>query len=307
MGISNNTILRRIPTMSLFPSLDNIEEEEPKIEGGLNITFSTVEYTYQSFLNKLLDGSMSDLLIQQNILNHYDKYCNYDNFQNPEIAPVMRKIWTNERFLINFKTVLNSKKKIHIGLYNRFICKIAYDYYAYKIAPDNLENDKICNLLFDIVTTLNESKIIPLTAYIFQKDAMFIVMIANSSYDYFTCVNRVNYFIMETLNGLDVIQIIDIYSKVFNDGNFGIIYNATMSDVPANFDSLTPPEGACYLKITKAIFVILNSIPSSEISKVIRGYKNYIAMHNVQSRVDIEKFIKDYPRAKMVFDALWYD
>ena len=295
--------------MSLFPSLDSIEDnEEPKIEGNLNITFSTVEYTYETFLNKLLDGSMSDYQVQQDICNHYDRYCNYDNFQNPSLRESFMKIWTNKIFLNNFNTVLLKYKdiKTSIGLYNRFICKISYDYYSKTVAQTGSE-DAICKLLFNIVNTLNEDKIIPLTNYMFNSNALFVVMAANSSFEYSECVVRVNYFIRKVLQELDTVQIIDIYSKVFNGGRFLTIFNAIMSDVPADLASMTPPESATYLKITKAAFTILNSIPSNEIEKVIRGYKNSLSVSNKPQRVDIEKFIEEYPRAKAVFDTIWID
>ena len=295
--------------MSLFPSLDDIEDnEEPKIEGSLNITFSTVEYTYDTFVNKLLDGSMSDYQVQQDICNHYDKYCNYDNFQNPALRESFMKIWTNKIFLNNFNTVLLKYKemKTSIGLYNRFICKIAYDYYSKTAAHTGVE-DTTCKLLFSIVNTLNEDKIIPLTNYMFNSHALFVVLAANSSFEYAECVVRVNYFIRKALQELDTVQIIDIYSKVFNGGRFLTIFNAIMFDVPADLASMTPPESATYLKTTKAAFVILNSIPSNEIEKVIRGYKNSLAVSNKPQRVDIAKFIEEYPRAKAVFDTIWID
>ena len=64
--------------MSLFPSLDNIPEE-PKIEdtglhGSLNLTFSTVEYRFETFL-KGLDGVLTNEQIEYEIRNYYDKYC----------------------------------------------------------------------------------------------------------------------------------------------------------------------------------------------------------------------------------------
>lgn len=293
--------------MSLFPSLDNIEDEdEPKIEGHLNITFSTIEYTYDTFVNKLLSGDMSDYQIQQDIYNHYDRYCNYDNFQNPQFRDAFKKIWTNKRFLNNFITVLikNKKMKPAIGLYNRFICKIAYDYYTDIMRKTGAE-DEISGLLFEMVRILNEDKIIPLTNYMYDSHALLIVLAANSSFEYAECVNRVNYFIIKALQDIDIVQIIDIYSKVFNGGRFTIIFNATMSDLAK--PDMTPPEGAMYAKITKAIFIILNSIPSKEIEKVIRGYKNNLAINNKPQRTDITTYIEEYPRAKEVFDMVWYD
>lgn len=293
--------------MSLFPSLDNIEDEdEPKIEGHLNITFSTIEYTYDTFVNKLLSGDMSDYQIQQDIYNHYDRYCNYDNFQNPRFRGAFKKIWTNKRFLNNFITVLikNKEMKPAIGLYNRFICKIAYDYYTDIMRKTGAE-DEISGLLFEMVRILNEDKIIPLTNYMYDSHALLIVLAANSSFEYAECVNRVNYFIIKALQDIDIVQIIDIYSKVFNGGRFTIIFNATMSDLAK--PDMTPPEGAMYAKITKAIFIILNSIPSKEIEKVIRGYKNNLAINNKPQRTDIITYIEEYPRAKEVFDMVWYD
>ena len=297
--------------MSLFPSLDDIEDnEEPKINSkGLNITFSTIEYTYGTFANKLLDGSMSDYQIQQDICNHYDRYCNYDNFQNPSLRDAFIKIWTNKTFLGNFNTILlqNKKMKEAIKLYNRFICKITYDYYSEKVAPTNAE-DEICNLLFTIVNTLNESKIIPITNYMYNAHALFVVLAANSSFDYSECINRVNYFIVKGLQYLDITQIVDLYGKVFGNLRFTVIFTTVMSDVPKDLDTYNPAELSMYHKITSAILVILNSITSIEIKKVINGYDNYLRINgNIPQRINLEDKLEEYPRIAEVYKTIHMD
>ena len=106
--------------MSLFPSLDNIPEE-PEMEdlhGSLNLTFSTVEYIFETFL-KGLDGVLTNEQIEYEIRNYYDKYCDYDNFQSESTRKIFQEIWKNERFLILFKKCI---PQIHLTKYhNRVI------------------------------------------------------------------------------------------------------------------------------------------------------------------------------------------
>jgi hypothetical protein len=47
--------------MSIFPSLDNLPEDNTseEIHGSLNLTFSTVEYRFETFL-QCLDGVLTN-------------------------------------------------------------------------------------------------------------------------------------------------------------------------------------------------------------------------------------------------------
>ena len=186
--------------MSLFPSLDNIPED-PKVEdlkdfhGSLNLTFSTVEYMFETFL-KGLDGVLTNEQIEYEIRNYYDKYCDYDNFQSESTRKIFQEIWKNERFLILFKRCI---PYIHLTKYhNKVICKIAYDYYT--SYTSETRNEAVTILLFQIVEEINNKAIIPLTTIMDKQSALFIVMSRYSSFELEDCVRRVNEFIIRLPN-----------------------------------------------------------------------------------------------------------
>ena len=89
--------------MGFFKSLDEITEIE---DAPIGVKFSTVEYTFDSFLEKIEDGSLSDNKIRSNIEYSYNIYLDYDNFKNPNTRKIFQKLWTNERFLKNLLEVL---------------------------------------------------------------------------------------------------------------------------------------------------------------------------------------------------------
>ena len=91
--------------MGYFNSIDNMKEE---VETLNSPKFSTIGYSHTSFLNKLNDGSMSDMKIQDEILN--GNYFNMDYFNEPQSRQVFQQIWTNKLFLRNLIILLDSDK-----------------------------------------------------------------------------------------------------------------------------------------------------------------------------------------------------
>ena len=141
--------------MSIFKSLDSIETNIESTPVGAK--FSTIEYSFDSFLKKIEDGTFSDLKIRNTILSNYSEYLNYDNFKNPDTRIIFQSLWTNERFLRNFLSVFSSNDCPEIsGFYLTGLNKIAYDYYA--IGSNAVENSKesiIRDLLIEMVAKAN--------------------------------------------------------------------------------------------------------------------------------------------------------
>ena len=115
--------------MSYFQSLDSIPEE---IESTLTgVSFSTIEYMYDSFLEKIESGKLSDIKIKDIIV--YGDYLEYDRFIDPKTRIIYQKLWTNKRFLKNLlellienKSFLEKVRKYYINSVNI----IAYEYYT---------------------------------------------------------------------------------------------------------------------------------------------------------------------------------
>jgi len=267
--------------MSLFKSLDNIPMEEPKIVGG-GFKFSTVEYTYETFLNKLKDGSFTDYQIQQNILLHYDNYCNYENFQNPDLRKTFQEIWSNEKFVEMFYYCAQKIKKDLKTYYNRSICKIAYDYYSEKD-----DNDVVTNYLFQIVRTINIELVLPLTQYMQDKHAVFLVMCNYSSFDNKECVERINKFIIFGGYDFSVRDIIDIYLRLTRGEHFTPYFNYTITQIFKNLDTL---QSAMYHRSTYAMLIIINSMPMNELVKLLTRYKGFLEYNQgIQTRININE------------------
>ena len=295
--------------MSLFPSLDNLPEEPEKviINGPLNLKFSTVEYLFESFL-KGLDGVLTNEQIECEICNYYDKYCDYDNFQSESTRKIFQEIWKNERFLIIFKKAIPKMKltKYH----NKVICKIAYDYYT--SYTSQTRNEAVTILLFQIVEEINAKSIIPLTTIMDKQSALFIVMSRFSSFNLEDCVKRVNEFIIRLGYDFTVDQIIYIYNILYQDG-FGQPFNYIMTHT-YKFESgdLSNAEYTIYNRINRALLVILNSMPTSDIEKVLNGYITYLDMHPEYTQDKVRFSIKklattDYDRLRKVLNQSYID
>lgn len=295
--------------MSLFPSLDNLPDDkrsEEVITGSLNLTFSTVEYMYETFLDGL-DGKLTNDQIEYEIVNYYDKYCDYDNFQSESTRKIFQDIWSNERFLIIFKKCIPRIRRGLNKYHNKVICKIAYDYYA--SYSDDTRNASVTMLLFQIVREINNNLILPLTTIMDDKSALFIVMSRFSSFDLEDCVTRVNEFIIKLGYDFSVDQIIYIYSKLYSDG-FGQPFNYIMTHVyDYESSSLSNQEYTVYTRINTAVLVILNSMTEDDIEKVLKGYGNYLLMYpNKATRFKIKsKATTDYDRLRKVLKYIDFD
>lgn len=287
--------------MSIFPSLDNLPEDnqEEKITGSLNLTFSTVEYRFETFLQGL-DGVLTNEQIMHEIRYYYDRYCDYDNFQLESTRKIFQEIWKNERFLILFKNVLPEIAPKLNKYHNKVICKIAYDYYT--SYSSDTRNEAVTILLFDIVRELNIREILPLTTIMDKQSALFIVMSRHSSFNIEECVRRVNEFIIRLGFDFTVDDIIYIYSKIYSEG-FSQPFNYIMTHVyDYNNGDLSNFEYTIYNRINTALLTIINSMTTKDIEKVISGYISYINLHpEKKTRFKIKKEANaDYDRLKKV-------
>ena len=284
--------------MSIFPSLDNLPEESDEtlqnLNGSLNLTFSTTEYLFDTFL-KGLNGVLTNEQIKYEIVNYYDKYLDYDNFQSESTRKIFQEIWSNERFLIMFKDSIPILKNKINRYHNKVLCKIAYDYYT-SFSKDT-RNEAVTTLLFMIVSEVNNKEIIPLTTIMDKQSALFIVMSKHSSFEVEECVRRVNEFIIRLGYDFSVDNIIYIYSKLYADC-FGTLFNFTMTHFYTHESGdLSNLEYSNYTHMSTALLVILNSMPTNEMEKVINGYKNYTLMHPEKKvRFKLHGSMVDYDR-----------
>lgn len=292
--------------MSLFPSLDNIPDNnkpEEKITGSLNLTFSTVEYRYETFLNGL-NGSLTNDQIEYEITNYFDKYCDYDNFQSDSTRKIFQEIWKNERFLYIFrKSIPNIRGKLSM-YHNKVICKIAYDYYT--TYNNDTRNESVTTLLFQIVEEMNARLILPLTTIMDKQSAMFIVMARFSSFELQECVTRVEEFIIRLGYDFSVEQIIYIYNKLYSDG-FSQPFIYIMTHVyDHESGDLSNQEYTIYNRINTALLIILNSMTTSDIEKVLTGYGNHLELYpNEKTRFNIKKVATtDYDRLQNVLNCI---
>ena len=166
-----------------------------------------------------------------------------------------------------------------------------------------------CTLLFQIVDEINARAILPLTTIMDRQSARFIVMGRYSSFELEECVRTVNEFIIRLGYDFSVDQIIYIYSKLYKDG-FGQPFNYTMTHT-YNYESgdLSNQEYTIYNRMNRALLVILNSMSTDNIEKVLNGYANYLLMNTdkkVRFKIKTEATV-DYDRLRQVLNYMDYD
>lgn len=287
--------------MSIFSSLDKLEDvNEIEIPNGIGANFSTVEYGYKTFLDKIIDGSLSDIRIDMDILINYYHYCDAENFENVDTQFIFRSLWTNRRFLESFLRVLPN---IKLSLFEKnTVAKVTYDYYETHFSSNNVEKeDIILRLLLEISKQIFSDKIIPLTTFMKEETALFIVICRYSSFNIQYCVNRVNSLIIKSGYDFSVKQIIYIYSKLFID-NFSKLFIYTMSLI-IDENQLTALQKDINNRISVSLLVILNSMPTIEIQKVLTDYSSYCSLYAKPVRFSLNLISDDYERLKPIINS----
>lgn len=281
--------------MGIFPSLDNIPKEEIK-EAAIPIgaAFSTESYFVDSFLEKIKSGELNETQICQDILLNYGKYCNYDNFNDPGTRNSFQQLWTNESFLRAFYKALSTIKKLDL-YYNKSICKITYDYYINRKTD---ELDTISTLQINIVKFLNRKKILALNAFMHEMSAIFMVLAYLSSFNPTECVQRVTNLIVKMDYDFSIDNLISIYTILYKN-SFKILFVSTMTKIFTE-EELSKNENRKLVndRINKTLLIILESMESTEIDKVLIGYSIYIHMYNQPTRFSLKNdtIKENYPR-----------
>ena len=271
--------------MSYFNSLDSIKDMEST---PIGVNFSTIEYTYDSFLKSL--DTMGDFKIREII--QYGDYLDYDNFNNPKTRSVFKQLWTNKRFLENLLVLLD-RNKVFLNkarnLYMISINKIIYDYY---IASMNEQKDsEIMNLLLKIADVMDYNFILRLSTITDTTSAKFLALSRFSSFDKRKCINRLNEFIMNIGYEFSIKNIIYIY-QVFYDSNFSELFNATMLEVD-NYNPENENSKKMYDNISYAIINILNSMAGEEMRITLKSYASYLMLINLNDNSSIRFSLKN--------------
>lgn len=291
--------------MNFFESLDSMDNTIESAPIGLKI--STIEYSFDSFLQKISDGVLSDVVIQNNIRQGLSQYLNYDNFKNPGTSKQFIGLWTNKRFLSNLLEILNTDKSVLSkvrSLYTRTINVITYDYYAEQFNKESSVNwdSEVCNLLISISTTVNYNYILPMTTIIPPNNAVFIAMSRFSSFDNTIAIKRFNDMIIGSGIDLSIKDIIYIYSIFFSE-KFSSLFNITMTTVTKSFADTNQKK--IYDNISLAMIYIVNSIPSTEIETVLKKYSLYISFLDKKcSRFSFRNLSEEFSRINIVVNKL---
>jgi len=273
----------------LFPSMGKNNNEEI-INKPL---FHTIEYKMNDIVEKIENiNNFDEKEIKEIIIRQHQMILNYDNFlSSKESRALALKLFTNKRFLICFLDVIrllsiNEHEKICIN-------KLTYDYYC---LPE--KNDEISNLLFQLTTEVNGKEVTVLSGILGLSDAKILSMLRNSSFEEAKVVPRVNNFIVKIPYELTMKNLADIYCNLFP--RVTTLFVQTMLQVKDPEYSIF--ESKRFDEISILMLEIVNSMPSSEIKKVLEGYA--YALNKLTGNVTVRFSIKNVVRYDRIIRVL---
>ena len=155
------------------------------------------------------------------------------------------------------------------------------------------------NYLLAISYQINDDKIIRLSSILGINGARILSMISKSSFKEDKRVQRINNFIIK-YNEIDLTlqNIIDIYCILYGD-RFSILFTNTMGE--AYIENLVDiKEKYRYTLITYAVILILESLTSDNISKVLYNYGFYLKLNKIEKvRISLKSF-NDYDISRII-------
>lgn len=288
--------------MSYFESLDSNLELEPT---PIGVSFSTLEYTHDSFLSKLNNGDFSPTKVKSIIESNISLYFGYEGFSNIKTRMNMQSIWTNINFLRNVLELLNEDQKFRqnvISGYRRDINIIANDYISVNNdgKEEYIKDSKVRDTLLAIASNVNAEYIVPLSSKIPIAVAQHLALANFCTFDTSQAVRNIigtiwNYSIKEIsleewLLGFirqntelheaafTIEQIIYIYYTFFKDNFSEAFVHSMLFRYPryGEASSMINVEQTDN-NISSALINILNSMSSKEVKEVLAKYANYLS------------------------------
>ena len=255
--------------MGLFPIMNEesgVKSPDSKMNKVKETNlFHTIEYEFDTIVSTLRNiDNIDDNHIKDIIKRQHSLILNYDLFlMDSETRKEAQTLFSNKRFLSNLLDI--------IGLldisYHEKIClnKLAYDYYQ-----NDIKDQEVSNLLFQLTTAVNGKDVVVLSGILGMSGAKTFAMIRNSIFKEEKCIHRVNTYIIKCGMNLSTQSIINIYCFLFD--RFSTLFNYTMLESAPSELSLTPNELNNYNNISLAIIAILDSMTSNDILTVVRNY-----------------------------------
>lgn len=279
--------------MSYFKSLESVPEMD---SNPIGVSFSTLEYTHSTFLEKLENGTFSRRKVQSIILNNVDVYLNYDGFRDPNSRSIFQRIWLNFNFLDALCTLLymegNTFYREIESRYIRDINVILYDCISLYTSKALTVSDRVIEKMKEIIRIINHNYHLRLIAYMPEQAAEHITSSFFSSFDKKVCVIRVVRSILHhRLNPDQIIQVL----FVFYSNNFTEIFLNMM--IARNEIEDCQVENEYKSNLIYAVMQILESMPTSEIIKVLEQYSSYLSLTNTSYYYfSLQKLPVSYPK-----------
>lgn len=252
----------------LFPSIPT----ESKISEEITPTFESIEYKIENILEKIRNiDNLDEQEIKNIIVRQHTMILNYDLFLVSERDSAL-ELFTNARFLSILLDIIGTLDLSSHEI--TCINKLTYDYYVSKN-----KDSEISELLLDLSYFINNKTAIRLSAIYGIQGARILAMISKSSFKEDKNITRVNRFIVKSNIALSVQDIINTYCILYDHFMNTIIY--TLLEVRPK--DLTTIENDRFTAISKAIIILLNSMTSADIYKVLSNYVYILQWNDVKS------------------------
>ena len=253
----------------LFPSIP--KDSDIPIPEEISPVFESVEYKIDQILEKIKNINMlGEQDIKHIIIRQHDTILNYDRFLANERKYAL-KLFTNPKFLTILLDVIGTLDLTD----HEIVCinKLTYDYYVSKD-----KDEVVSKLLLDLSYFVNNKTAIRLSAIYGIQGGRILAMVSKSCFKIEKNIARINRFIIKSNIALSVKDIIDTYCILFDHFMYPIIY--TMLELrPKN---ITTIENDRFTAISKAMIILLNSMTSADIYKVLSNYIYILQLTDVK-------------------------
>lgn len=270
-----------------------------------NVTLNMNDYNIDYLKNQLLNNDkLSDEGLYQLIRKTYTYVLDEEFIANN--ANLIRSIFTNSRFLMNFNTAI-TRPEINLSLSQVINCnRLIYDYLTARCEKD----DYIKALLLNLAKTLNRNKTPGLIGLGLNEELVNRLVNARySSVKEEIQVKRLNLIIMNQYTDIMSVQmIVDIYGKLFDRITplfSGIMYDHWSLEQFANQEMED-----IYATINLALLEIVNNLPEDMMYLLLKNFYDTHVLINTDKklRFNIYSFSHDdFPRLSNTLEILRHE
>lgn len=261
--------------MGYFESLDsNLKLESTPI----GVSFSTLDYSHESFIDSLNKGEFSDVKIRNIISTNKHLYFSYNSFTDPKTRENMQALWTNMNFLRVVLDMLKTDPAFRSSIAASYIRDVNVIGSDYRTIDGADRKEDVNDMLWKISAAVNMDYIVPLMSKFPESVSKLFTIFAFDTMDKriskSSFIDNLRTFSKIQSISINVEDMIYLFYVFYKDDFSELFCEAMLHTPPAEMNEF---EKGTEDSVSSALINILNSMSTNNIVQVLLQYSNTVS------------------------------